>query len=207
MTLQPRWVVRLRLVAILLAAFGIALAAGCGGGGGGSASAPTATAQSAALPPFNFEIRTLSNRADLISDGDALVEVQVPNTVPMDMVTLTLNGADVRAAFVADEQARTLRGVLTGLVDGANVFAADANGQGNGRPRANLTITKHVRGARRRAVHASRSTGRMAQRPTDTWVIFRQGRANSVLGFDRLAPQRRAAHSALRADTMFLGRQ
>ena len=49
----------------------------------------------AELPPFNFEIRTLSNRADLISDGDALVEVQVPKTVPMKKVTLTLNGADV----------------------------------------------------------------------------------------------------------------
>jgi hypothetical protein len=136
-----------RFVAILLAAFGIALVASCGGGGGGgNASMPTATVQSAQLPPSNFEIRTLSNRADLVSDGDALVEVRVPKTVPMDKVTLTLNGADVRGAFVADEQARTLRGVLTGLVAGANVFAADANGQGNGRPRANLTITNHARG-------------------------------------------------------------
>ena len=50
----------------------------------------------AELPPFNFEIRTLSNRADLISDGDALVEVQVPKTVPMTKVMLTLNGADVQ---------------------------------------------------------------------------------------------------------------
>src|SRR5438046_4461760 len=35
------------------------------------------------LPPFNFEIVTLSNRADLISGGDALVEVRVPVTVPL----------------------------------------------------------------------------------------------------------------------------
>ena len=62
-------------------------------------------------PPFNFEIHTLSNRADLISDGDALVEVQVPKTVPMKKVTLTLNGVDVGDRFVADEDARTLRGV------------------------------------------------------------------------------------------------
>jgi len=31
----------------------------------------------------HFEIKTLSNRADLISDGDALVEVRVPKNVPM----------------------------------------------------------------------------------------------------------------------------
>jgi hypothetical protein len=40
------------------------------------------------LPPFNFEIRTLSNRADLIRDRDALI----------------------RADFVADGDARMLRG-------------------------------------------------------------------------------------------------
>jgi len=98
------------------------------------------------LPPFNFEITTLSNRADLISDGDALVEVRVPKTVPMKKVTLTLNDVDVGAQFVADDEARTLRGVLTGLAVGANLFVADANGLGNGRPKASLTITNHPRG-------------------------------------------------------------
>jgi Tannase-like family of unknown function (DUF6351) len=96
--------------------------------------------------PFHFEIRTLSNRADLISDGDALVEVQVPRDVPMRKVRLTLNGANVGAAFVADANARTLRGVLTGLRVGKNLFVADANGRGEGRPRASLTITNHPRG-------------------------------------------------------------
>ena len=100
----------------------------------------------AELPPFNFEIRTLSNRADLLSDGDALVEVQVPKTVPMKKVTLTLNGVDVGDRFVADEDTRTLRGVLTGMAPGENTFVADANGNGNGRPWASLTLTNHVRG-------------------------------------------------------------
>src|SRR5712691_238483 len=121
------------------------LVAGCGGG----APAPTESSQAQALdqeahpqlPPFNFEIRTLSNRADLISDGDALVEVRVPKTVPMKKVTLTRNGDNVDAAFVADEDARTFRGVLTGLKVGENLFVADANGLWRGRPRASLTIT------------------------------------------------------------------
>ena len=34
----------------------------------------------------DFSIRTLSNRADLISDGDALVEVSVPSSVALPKV-------------------------------------------------------------------------------------------------------------------------
>ena len=70
-----------------------------------------------------FEILTLSNRADLISGGDALVEVRVPGTVPLDQVTLWLNGLNVTAAFRTDTAARTMRGVLTGLVGGRTNFS------------------------------------------------------------------------------------
>ena len=62
-----------------------------------------------------FEILTLSNRADHISGGDALVEVRVPRTVPLHQVMLWLNGLDVTANFRTDSAARTMRGVLTGL--------------------------------------------------------------------------------------------
>nr|HET7857560.1 DUF6351 family protein [Caldimonas sp.] len=99
-----------------------------------------------APPPFNFEIRTLSNRADLISDGDALVEVKAPQNVPLQKVTFTLNGNDVASAFALDEASRTFRGVLTGLQNGANDFVVGSNGQGKGRPGAALTITNHPRG-------------------------------------------------------------
>src|SRR5258707_6199922 len=91
-------------------------------------------------PHTNFEIVTLSNRADLISGGNALVEVRVPKTVPPKKVTLWLNGNDVTAAFQTNAAARTMRGVLTGLVDGENEFLADSNGNGQGRPRATLRI-------------------------------------------------------------------
>src|ERR1051325_6044060 len=64
-----------------------------------------------------FEIRTLSNRADFISGGDALVEVGVPQTAPLQHVRLYLNGRDVTASFRTDAAARTMRGVLTGLVN------------------------------------------------------------------------------------------
>ena len=62
----------LRLGAILAATL---VVSACGGGGESATSSTTMSPEAAQLPPFNFEIQTLSNRADLISDGDALVEV------------------------------------------------------------------------------------------------------------------------------------
>ena len=89
----------------------------------------------------NFDIATLSNRADLISGGDALVEISVPHNVPLHQVRVLLNGVDVTAMFQTDATARTMRGVVTGLAVGTNTLIADSNGRGNGRPRASLTIT------------------------------------------------------------------
>ena len=82
---------------------------------------PGAAAHDAAADHFgngsnsNFAIRTLGNRADLISDGDALVEVQVPHNVRLDRVKVTLNGKDVTASFTANAAQQTLRGVVKGL--------------------------------------------------------------------------------------------
>ncbi len=107
------------------------------------AVAASAAASAKDAASGQFEILTLSNRADLISGGDALVEVRVPRTVPLHQVTLWLNGLDVTGTFSTDTAARTMRGVLTGLEEGQNEFLADSNGIGHGRPRASLTITNH----------------------------------------------------------------
>jgi hypothetical protein len=145
---------RVRFSGIAVATLAV-FVGGCGGGApeAKSSQAQTLSEQTPApseseheSPRSNFEIRTLSNRADLISDGDALVEVRVPRNVPIGEVRLTRNGDDVGAGFVADADARTLRGVLTGLVVGTNVFVAETSGEGEGRTRASLTITNHRRG-------------------------------------------------------------
>src|SRR3989454_9276910 len=80
-----------------------------------------ATAQ-AGEEPSNFEIVSLSNRADLVSGGDALLEVRVPKNVPPHQVRLLLNGGDVTAMFRTDATGLVMRGVLTGLVQGENDF-------------------------------------------------------------------------------------
>src|SRR5467141_1737139 len=92
-------------------------------------------------PASKFEIVPLSNRADLISGGDALVEVRVPKSVALNKVRLSLNGHDVTAMFRADSTARVMRGVLTGMVPGRNDFLADSKGR-----RASLTITNNAIG-------------------------------------------------------------
>src|SRR5215813_670124 len=90
----------------------------------------------------DLEIVTLSNRADLISGGDALVEVRLPKHVSPSKVKVKLNGQDITASFTANAAARTLRGLVTGLVDGPNDLAADSNGKCHGKE-VRLRITNH----------------------------------------------------------------
>lgn len=138
----------------------------CGGGGSDTAAAD---AQAAAAPVHDasaqlfghgfhiqkFTIRTLGNRADLISNGDALVEVQVPGKVPLDRVKVTLNGNNISAAFsIADAAKRTLRGLVTGLRNGHNLLRVDADTRRSDLwgwlhgydDDAHLIITNHPRG-------------------------------------------------------------
>lgn len=113
------------LRATLAAFLGAALVlAGCGGGGG-----PSATA----------EIRTLSNRADLISGGDALVEVVTPDASTAGL-QVKLNGNDVTPAFARRADGR-ITGVLTGLAVGQNTVTASTDNTKAGQ----LTITNAPR--------------------------------------------------------------
>jgi uncharacterized tannase-like protein DUF6351 len=93
-----------------------------------------------------FEIRTLSNRADLISGGDALVEVQVPRHFDIDDVVISLNGRNITAAFKRSPGTRTLRGLVTGLADGRNRLEAGVRIHRKTVNFERLTITNHPRG-------------------------------------------------------------
>ena len=88
----------------------------------------------------DLEIITLSNRADLISGGDALVEVRVPKKVSLSGLKVKLNGNDITSAFTVNASSRTLRGLVTGLVIGRNDLIADPKGGGKS---VSLTITNH----------------------------------------------------------------
>lgn len=104
-------------------AFSLALAVtlvGCGSSGGSSDS--PGNGNNGAVESEQEEragegaIRVLSNRADLISGGDALVEVVSPD---LENARVLLNERDVSGAMVTMENG-ALRGLITGLELGEN---------------------------------------------------------------------------------------
>jgi hypothetical protein len=90
-----------------------------------------------------FNIQVLSGRADSVAGGDTLVRVEVPRNVPMQKVNIDLNGANITATFLRNDELRTMTGLVTGLRLGDNKLHVDSNGNGNGRPTATVTLTNH----------------------------------------------------------------
>ena len=125
------------LCAVPAALLAAALAA-CGGGKTpGTATGVDGTNE----PPPSPVIHVLSNRADLISGGDALVEVIFPEGAKLSTAEVLLNEADVTGAFSVRENGRYM-GLVTGLVLGANVLQAHVAGGPVGR----ATILNHPNG-------------------------------------------------------------
>ncbi|MBV9410458.1 MAG: hypothetical protein JO148_02585 [Acidimicrobiia bacterium] len=86
-------------------------------------------------------IEVLSNRADLVSGGQALVAVSLPAGVAPTGVRMLLNGRNVTAAFATRPDGR-YEGLVTGLQVGSNALTATLPG-GSG---ARITITDHPNG-------------------------------------------------------------
>ena len=114
-------------VAALSAAFSLALAA-CGGSNS---------------PPGGTTVSTLSNRADLVSGGSALVEVKIPSVSTSGSLRVDLNGTDVSSAFTTRADGRTV-GLVSGLVNGNNTVTARSSD--NSFAGASLVITNHAKG-------------------------------------------------------------
>ena len=96
-----------------------------------------------AIAPANAQtggptIQVLSNRADLISGGDALVQINLPASVnPALGVKVALNGALINSMFAVRPKGR-YQGLVTGLNNGDNLLTVTTP-QG----RAKITITNH----------------------------------------------------------------
>jgi hypothetical protein len=94
-----------------------------------------------AQPAAKLEIRTLSSRPDLVSGGDALVEVKAPTGASLSQITLTLNGKDVTdhlkqrqagmPALPGDSpDTESFRGVISGMTVGDNILRATLKSAG-----------------------------------------------------------------------------
>ncbi len=88
--------------------------------------------------PGDTTITTLSNRADLVSGGSALVEISLPAGANASSLVVDLDETNVSSSFVKGSDGRIL-GVVKGLKTGTNKLRARAvDGQFSG---ATLTIT------------------------------------------------------------------
>ena len=86
----------------------------------------------------NIVITTLSSRPDMVSGGDALIEVRRGAAAQSARVVVTLNGNVVTNAFRVDTERGALVGLVEGLRNGANTITASAGGH-----RAQLQITNY----------------------------------------------------------------
>jgi hypothetical protein len=85
-----------------------------------------------------LRIDVLSNRADLISGGDALVEIAAPGNRRHPQLRVDVDGRDVTSAFTERSDGH-LRGLVSGLALGKNVLTARLR---NG-PAAQITLINH----------------------------------------------------------------
>jgi len=125
-------------VHLLAIAAAAALLASCGGGGGGGGGIffppPPPGAQA-------LEIRTVSNRADLVSGDDAMIEIVLPEGADPAGLTVEADGRDVSASFAPRADGR-ITGLVTGLAAGENLITARADKASA----AQLTVTNAGRG-------------------------------------------------------------
>src|SRR5260221_12829328 len=89
----------------------------------------------------NVQIYVLSNRADLISGGEALVEVTIPAGADPAAMRVAVGQRDVTSAFAVRADGRYL-GLIEGLALGENVVTAQLPGGGAAR----ITIASHPSG-------------------------------------------------------------
>lgn len=116
------------------------LAAGCSDKSTEQSNEQSTTQNTTEKSATSLTISTLSNRADLISGGDALVAINVDGDGEQNKVIVKLNDKDISTAFNAQSDNR-LVGMVDDLQMGENTLVASLDGVS-----ATLTITNHDRG-------------------------------------------------------------
>ena len=89
-------------------------------------AASTAVLAQAPAPPtgtHQFRIGVVSSRQDMISGGDALIEISVPPQFPLKGVNVQLNGQDITSVFRQEPGVNKMLAVVSGLKLGDNKMA------------------------------------------------------------------------------------
>jgi Tannase-like family of unknown function (DUF6351) len=101
----------------------IRVLAGCAAGAlavGSLIAAPALSQSGEAVSLGRIEIKVLSSRYDLVSGGDALVEVKASEGAKASELKLSLNSRELATPLKYDQPTNTLRGLVSGLDTGAN---------------------------------------------------------------------------------------
>ncbi|MFM0741378.1 DUF6351 family protein [Paraburkholderia xenovorans] len=139
---------KLRILSCVVSILLTVLLAGCGGSDSGSSgvssggTTSTSPASSPGTPSPRAVIKVLSNRADLVSGGEALVEVDAPTGVDPRTLYISLNGVqDVRQAFSTSADGRFM-GLVKGMTVGENALTVE----GPTLTPSTMTIVNHPAG-------------------------------------------------------------
>src|SRR6266853_2113260 len=89
-----------------------------------------------------FRITSLSSRPEMVSGGDVLVQVDVPQSVPLNNIMIKVNGQDATAALHPGPTAHALTGLVTGLKLGENTLEV-FNSQRQGARESQLTLKNY----------------------------------------------------------------
>ncbi|MEZ6029130.1 MAG: DUF6351 family protein [Hyphomonadaceae bacterium] len=87
-------------------------------------AAPALSQSGSPVVQGKIEIKILSSRYDLVSGGDALVEVRASEGAKASELKLSLNGRALVTPLTFDQPSNTLRGLVAGLDDGTNWLQA-----------------------------------------------------------------------------------
>lgn len=102
----------------------------------------TAAEPAASTGPGKVEVRVLSSRYNMVSGGDALVEIKASEGAKASDLKVFLNGRNLVTPLKFDQPSNTLRGVVTGLDDGANwLQVTSAGGRSVSQPLINHPIS------------------------------------------------------------------
>jgi len=145
-----------------------------------------------ALQASAIEIKSLSNRADLLSGGDALIELRLPAGVDVAALRFEVDGRDVASAFALRPNGRVM-GLVTGLTEGRQTLTARLPDGGG----ASLLLTNHPNGG---PVFAGEqvqpwpclagATDAQCNRPVSYQLKYRSSRpgANTLADYDPANP-------------------
>jgi hypothetical protein len=91
----------------------------------------------------DWEIRVLSSRPNLVSGGDAVIEVQLPRYARKRDVVVRLNGADVTDQLSVDSAGAKLTGLVSGMREGKNRITVGDRRQSGWQHAGSLELVSH----------------------------------------------------------------